>query len=259
MSSLTTRPQVFGQDLFVAQAVPQSHKLGEQGITADGRKFRYVSVEPSASTVTGQTAGATLVAGNVIACTPQIANHLAMTPTAAAIGATQILATLGATAAYANQYSEGYALISTTPGNGIAYGVAGHALVASAGVITLNLTDSVLVALTSSSRVDLQQNIYKGVIQAPVTTATAVAVGVAPWALPALTTGGATGQNFGWVQTYGVCACLITGTPAVGAMVAATGAAAGAAAIASSTLQVIGSMISTGVSGKNNAVFLTID
>ena len=259
MSSLTQRPAAFGQDLFVAQGVPQSHKLGEQAVTTDGRKFRYVSVEPSASTVTGQTAGAILVAGNVIACTPQIANHLALTPAAMAIGAMTGTATLGATAAYANQYAEGYMLVSTTPGNGIAYNISSHALVASAGVITLNFTDAILVALTTSSRVDLQQNVYKGVIQAPVTTATAVAVGVAPWALPALTTGGATGQNFGWVQTHGVCACLMTGTPAVGAMVAATGAAAGAAAIASSTLQVIGTMISTGVSGKNNAVYLTID
>ena len=258
MSSLTGSVQIFGQDIFTDSTV-QAHKLGELGHTPDGRKFRYVSVEPSATTVTGQTAGATLVSGNVIQSAAQIANHLALTPSAAAIGATTITVTLGATAAFVNQYAGGYAIISTSPGNGYAYEIKSHPLAASGASVVLTLVDAVEVALTTSSRVDLQRNAYASVIQAPVTTATGSAIGVALHPIPAATTGGATGQTYGWIQSYGPAAVLIDGTPAVGAMVVSTGAAAGAATIFSSTLQVIGKMMTTGVNTKNNAVFVTID
>lgn len=261
MSSLTGSTQIFGQDIFTDTGttfVPV-HKLGELAHTPDGRKFRYVSVEPSSTTVTGQTAGATLVSGNVIQSSAQVANHLNLTPSAASIGATTITVTLGATAAFVNQYAGGYVIISTGPGNGYAYEIKSHPLAAASATLVLTLVDLVKVALTTSSRVDLQRNMYAGVIQAPVTTATGPAIGVALHPIPASTTGGATGQTYGWVQVYGPCACLITGTPAVGAMVVGTGAVAGAAAIASSTLGVIGRMMTTGVDTKNNAVFLTLD
>jgi hypothetical protein len=78
--------------------------------------------------------------------------------------------------------------------------------------------------------------------------------------IPAATTGGATGQTYGWIQTAGVAGVLITGTPAVGnSVVGGNTAAAGAAAIASGTLTNLGVMMSTGVSGKNNAVYLNLD
>lgn len=261
MSSLTGSTQIFAQDIFsdTGTTFVPLHKLGELGHTPDGRKFRYVSVEPSSSTVTGQTAGATLVSGNVIQSSAQVANHLNLTPSAAAIDATTITVTLGATAAFVNQYAGGYAIISTSPGNGYAYEIKSHPLAAASASLVLTLVDKVKVALTTSSRVDLQRNVYAGVIQAPVTTATGAAIGVALHPIPAATTGGATGQTYGWIQTYGVCAALIDGTPAVGAMVVSTGAAAGGATIASSTLQVIGKMLTTGVNAKNNAVFLQID
>jgi len=261
MTSLTGSTQIFAQDIFsdTGTTFVPLHKLGELGHTADGRKFRYVSVEPSSSQVTGQAAGATLVSGNVIQGAAQIANHLNLAPSAAVIGATTITVTLGATAAFVNQYRGGYAMISTSPGNGYAYEIKSHPLAASSGTLVLTLVDSVKVALTASSRVDLQRNPYSSVIQAPVTTATGAALGVALHPIPAATSGGATGQTYGWIQTYGPAAVLIDGTPAVGAMVVSTGAAAGAATIFSSTLQVIGKMMTTGVDTKNNAVFLVID
>lgn len=259
MSSLTARPQIAGQDLFVAQASPQAHRLGEQMVTSDGRKFRYVSVEPSASTVTGQTAGASLVAGDLLQSAAQITAHQNLATTAFAIGVTQITATLGATASYANQYSEGYAAISTTPGIGIVYGVAGHALVAASGLITLNLTDSIQVALTSSSKVDLIENLYKGVIQSPVTTATGIAVGVASWALPALTTGGATGQNFGWILSGGPVAVLCKTTTAIGASLMANTATAGSVTLATAGTPVVGSAMAAFTDARRNVMYCTID
>lgn len=225
----------------------QGQELGQMGRDAQGNLYRYC------------LAGAVdLVAGNVIQAPAQIANHLALTPTLASggggtIGDVQLVVTLGATAAATNLYAEGYFGVSTGPGNGPTYKIKGHASVLSSGVLTANLSPDtpIQVALTSSSRIDLQQNAYANVIQAPVTTATCVAIGVAPTVIKAAT--------FGWLQTHGPCSTLIQGTPAVGAQVVGVASAAGAAAIASSTLGVIGYMMSTGVDGKNNFVYLNID
>lgn len=255
-TQLSNAVEIFGQDVYTTSLV-QQHTLGSVGFTADGRKFRYASVQPSAGGATGQPTGATLVSGNVLQGPAQIANHLALVPLAAtAVGDTTITLTLGATAAYANQYAGGYMIVSTTPGNGYAYLIKSHPAAASSATVLLTLSDAIKVATTTSSRMDLQQNQYSGVIQAPVTTATGAAVGVALQPIAANTDGT---LNFGWIQTYGPSATLITGTPAVGQMVTSVGAAAGAAAIFSGTLPAIGYTMSTGVTGKNNAVFLTID
>lgn len=221
--------------------------LGTQGVTRDGRKYRYA--------LAGAVA---LVAGNVIQGPAIVPNHLALTPSAAALGATQVVATLGATLATANQYALGYVQVDTTPGNGYMYSVSGHAAVISGGVITANLdvSDPIAVALTSSSRVGFIGNVHNGVIQAPVTTATGKVVGVA--------TSAAGIANYCWIQTYGPCAVLINGTPALGAMLLGiSGTTAGSVDIGTAAplivSQIIGVMMQIGVSTKNNAAFLMID
>lgn len=252
--------QIIAQDIFTTSSI-QQHGLGSLAYTSDGRKFRYAAVNAVTGGPTGSIVGVTLIAGNVLQAPAQIANHLALVPVAAAIGDSTITVTLGATAAFANQYSGGYAIVSTTPGNGYAYLIKGHPLAASAASLVLTLSDNLVVALTASSRIDLQQNIYSGVIQTPVTTATGATVGVAmqPIVAPASSTT-VNNQNFGWIQTHGVAGVLITGTPAVGNSVCGGNtAAAGAAAIVSGTLSAIGYTLSTGVTAKNNAVYLTID
>lgn len=258
MSTQISGPvDVAAQDIFTTSAV-QQHGLGNICYTADGRKFRYVAVQPSSGGATGQPVGATLVSGNVLQGPAQLANHLALTPTATnAVGDTLVTVTLGATAASANQYSGGYLIFSTGPGNGIAYLIKSHPAAASLATLAITLSDSIKVATTAASRVDLQQNLYSGVIQTPITTATGGTVGVAVNPIASNTDGT---MNFGWIQTHGIAACLITGTPAVGNLiVGGSTAAAGAAAIFSGTLAAIGYTLSTGVSAKNNAVYLTID
>src|SRR5206468_4270040 len=128
------------------------HYTGERMPTKDGRSFRYV--------LNGAVA---LVAGNVIQAPAQVPNHLALTPVAASIGDTSITVALGATAATANQYAGGYAIISTTPGNGYAYRIQSHPAAALSTSVILKLDEAVQVALTTSSRVDLQANAYSGV------------------------------------------------------------------------------------------------
>lgn len=229
--------------LFSSSATKQ-FPLGTKATTKDGRMFRYA-----------QAGAADLVVGNVLQAPAQIANHQQLTPAATAVGATSIVAALGATAATLNQYAEGLAIIDTTPGLGYAYPISGHAAVLSSGNITLALfSDSpVQVALTTSSRVSLQANPYAGVIQTPVTTLTGAAVGVAVYPI--------TASQYGWIQTRGQAAVLIAGTPGVGLAVVVPATAAGAVVIdgAASATQVIGSMMVTGVDGKVQAVMLDLD
>lgn len=237
---LTSDPQVAGQPMYVSSTT-KAHALGEKLVTADGRIFRYAK------------AGATLVAGNMIQAPAQIADHLARTPVAAAIGDLSITIALGATAATAGQYEGGWAIISTTPGNGYAYPIAGNPAAALSTSIVITLAAPLQVALTTSSRVDLQANPFNGVIQTPVTTLTGACVGNAPYII--------TSGEYGWIQTHGPCACLVKGTPGVGLAVVVPGTAAGAVVVdgAASETLVVGAMMSTGVDGKNNAVMLLLE
>jgi hypothetical protein len=222
--------------------VDQQHPLGFRQITKDGRVFRYCQ------------AGATaLIAGNVEQSAAPIANHLANTPPAVAVGATSFTYTPGATIGAANLYAEGYMQVDTTPGEGYTYKVAGHAAIASATAFTLYLEDPIQVALTTSSRVGLVHNAYKNLIINP-TTATAAVAGVA--AAPV------TAAYYGWVQTWGPCSTLINGTPGVGIGVVVSATTAGAvdvAAVAAEiNVRIIGHMMQVGVSTKMNFVNLKI-
>lgn len=215
--------------------------LGTERETKDGRRFRYCK------------AGAVdLVAGNVIQSSAIVANHLANTPPAVAIGDKSFSYTPGATAGAANLYAEGFLQVDTTPGNGYTYQVSGHAAISSSTAFTLNLVDAVQVALTTSSRVGLIANPYKNVIQFPVTTATGTYVGIAPCVI--------TASEFGWLQTDGLASVLIAGTPALGAMVMTPSTTAGSAVVITTTnlvvAQIVGEMAQVGVDGKNNFVRL---
>jgi hypothetical protein len=243
MPNFQAAVQIAPRTLWSSSAT-QEAPLGARFQTADGRVFRYCKAGASA-----------LVVGNVIQAPAQITNHQQLTPVAAAAEATTIVAALGATAAAENLYAEGLAIIDTTPGLGFAYPISGHAAVASSGNITLKLQpDSpVQVALTTSSRVSLQQNPYHSVIQSPVTTLTGAVVGVAVYHI--------TASHYGWIQTQGPAAVLIAGTPGVGLAVVVPGTAAGAVVIdgAATATKVVGSMMVTGVDGKVQAVFLDIN
>jgi hypothetical protein len=242
MPNLTCDPVGSAGQLWSSSAT-QEHQLGSRFVSRDGRVFRYC-----------KAGAADLVVGNVIQAPAQDTAHQQLTPAAAAIGATSFTATLGASAAAANLYAEGWAIIDTTPGLGYAYPISGHAAVLSSGVITLNLpADSpIQVALTTSSRVSLQRNPYAGVIQAP-TTLTGAVVGVAVYPI--------TAAQYGWIQTHGPGAVLVAGTPGVGLAVVVPGSAAGAVVIdgAASATKVVGSMMVTGVDGKVQAVLLNIN
>lgn len=231
----------------------QRHPLGTIAISKDGRVFRY-----------GSAGASDLVVGNIVQSAAPIANHLALTSAAQAIGdgsiGKPIVVTPGATAGAANLYAEGTLMIDTTPGNGYTYRISGHpAIVASTAFnLYLDPDETIQVALTSSSRYGLHHNPYKTVIQAP-TTVTAMACG----GVVSIITGNSVSENYGWLQTRGPFAGLINGTPAVGTGLVTSATTAGAldvAAVAAEiNVRIIARAMQVGVSTKNNAVFLLLD
>lgn len=230
-----------GQDLFVSSAT-QKMPLGTRGRTKDGRVFIY-----------GQAGASDTVAGTLYQGPAPIANHLANTPPAVAIGATSFSYTPGATAGAANLYAEGFMQVDTTPGQGYTYSVSGHAAITASTAFTLYLNDAIQVALTTSSRVGLIHNPYKNVIQIP-TTSTGTVVGASTYIL--------TATQYGWLQTWGPCSLLINGTPAVTAPAMNGATTAGSAdvwtAAGQPTSTLIGNMMQVGVSTKYNFVYLRL-
>ena len=246
MANLQSETVILGSDSFTSLASP-AHRVATRGIDKQGRWYRYVKVGAS-----------DLVAGNALQSPAIIANHLANTPPAVAIGATSFSYTPGATAGAAGIYENGFLQVDTTPGNGYTYGVDSHpAITASTAFqLTLKSDDPIQVALTTSSRVGLLQNIYNGVIQFPVTTATGLFVGVATYPL--------TANQYGWILTKGPASTLINGTPALGAMVVTPSATtAGSVDVITTTnlvtAQIVGRMLQVGVSGKNNFVYVSAE
>lgn len=243
MPNLSSHPIALAGNFYTSSAT-QDFPLGTKGVSDDGRVFRYAKAGAS-----------NLVAGNCIQSPAVVVNHLALTAPVAAAGATSFACTPGATLGTANQYAEGFLSVDTTPGNGYTLGIESHAAFASATAFTLYLRkdDPIQVAWTTSTRIGLLANPYNGVIQMPVTTATGTLVGVASYVI--------TAAQFGWIQTHGPASTLISGTPALGAMVMSPSDAAGAAIILTTTnlvvAQLVGRMAQIGVTAKNN--FVTLD
>lgn len=241
MSRLSGDVLVAGQDLYVSSST-QLHPLGSRIDTQDGRSFRYV-----------KAGGTSLVAGQLQACAAQVTNHQNLTPSAAAIGATSIDVTLGATATTLNQYADGMAIITVTPGVGYSYSIKSNPVIAASALGTIQLNDPIQVALTATSRVDLVANPYLDVIVAP-TTYTGHAVGVATDII--------TNAQFGWIQTHGTVGCLADGALVVGEPVIRSNGVAGAVEPTTTTFTVQGSVgyAQTGVATTEyGAIFLTLD
>jgi len=235
----------FAQGLGAPSATAKQ-QLGTKAIDTDGNKYRYVLA-----------GAAPLTAGNWLQSPAQVPLHQNLAPaggTTVDVGATSFQVILGATAATANQYAGGWAVISGGPGAGLKYRIASHPAANASAALTLTLSQPIDVQLVmATSKVDLVANKYSGVIQTPVTTLTGACVGVATSATPA--------NQYDWIQTGGVGVALIAGTPCVGLAIVVPGTAAGAAVIdsAAAATQVVGAMLVTGVDGRMQAVSILLD
>lgn len=217
-----TGPQVVAQGLY-EESSTALHALGELVHSNDGRAFRYCK------------AGATALApGKLQQSSAQDTGDHNLAIAAAAIGATQIVTTSTVTVTE-NQYANGFALIADDTGEGYMYKISGHAA-ATAAVVTLNLVDPIIVALTTATTIDLVKNPYDSVILNP-TTITSSPAGVAVKAV--------TAAYYGWLQVSGPCSVLADGALTVGTDVVASDNVAGAVEITADGTPEILSVVGT--------------
>lgn len=237
MSQLGSAPLIQPQDLFVSSSTPQT-VVGSYAETTDGRGFRYAKAGAVA-----------LVPGKLQQASAEDTSNLQnLAVAAAAIGATSVTTTTTVTLA-ANQCAGGYLVISASTGAGYQYRISGHAAASSAAV-TFNLEDPIVVALTTSSKIDVIPNPYDSVVVNP-TTATSAPVGVAVAATPI--------SYYGWVQTHGPCNLLADGTVTVGTAVVASNATAGAVEALTGVQAPVGLALTGIATTEYGLIFLTID
>lgn len=238
MSSLSgTGLLVEYQDLFTSSTTTGGMVPGNIAYTGDGREYRFA--------LAGATA---LVPGKLQqSAAEDTTNWENLAVAAAAIGATTVVTTTTITAA-ANLFAGGFLMISVTPGQGYQYRIKGNNA-AAAAVCTLFLEDPILVALTTSSRIDILPNPYNNVIVNP-TTATGAIVGSAVYPV--------TAAQYGWIQTHGTANILAQGTVVVGTEVAASSTTAGAVVATSGVLASVGYAITGIATTEYGSIFLNI-
>lgn len=237
-----------GQDLYSSQTVP-SHMIGQLfWDSKTGKAFRYV--------LNGDTA---LVVGNLIQASVRTAQHENLAVgTAAAVGDKFIQVTNGTTTIVPADFIGGTISVYTAGTVAICdeYTIVGiSGTLTTGGALKVYTDRPVRYVYTTSATVNLKKSPWSGVIQAPITTATEIPVGVAIYPLPAAT--------YGFVQTHGVTAMLSSNqTAAVGSMLGTPCLdAAGAATVyAAATAKAPYAVARMGnATGHGISVFLRID
>lgn len=218
MAEFLTGPVVVAAQSLHSSSADQMHNLGEVVFANDGRAFRYCK------------AGATaLVAGQLQQSQAQDADTQDLTAVAASVGDTAIASTTTVTVT-ANEYAEGFILVTVTPGVGRQYKIKGHIAYTTAAP-TFNLFEEVKVALTTTSRLDALANPYAAVVVAPTTyTAPAVGAAVHPIAI----------DEFGWLQVLGIANVLADGALVIGEPVIRSNGVAGAVEPTTTTFTIQG-------------------
>lgn len=192
--------------------------LGTKWDLEDGRELTLV------------LAGASnLAQGKAMQSAAIIANHQNLTVTAVSAYSTTnglpatVTVTLGGTAATANQYQLGYAVVTSGTGLGQTLQIQGNPAQASTtGALVVTLADAPNVALDTSSKISLIPQPANGVIIAP-TASTNKAVGITLYPI--------TAANYGFVVSKGTTSALIdVSAPAAGAPLSLSTATAGALA-----------------------------
>ena len=224
-------------DLTLNTSDPAPYQLGARVTTGDGRYFRLIK------------AGAVnLAVGTLLQASAEVTadQNLAVAATSASSNTITTTSTVTVTA---NQFAEGYVHITTGPGAGYQYKIKSHPA-ATAAALTLTLYDTVQVALTTSSRIDLVANNYSGVVINP-TTATSAPIGVAVYPV--------TAGNYGFAQVKGVANILNDGGSTVGTNVSASNGTAGAVEAAVTAQAAIGVAVTGVASTEYGAIKLNLE
>lgn len=237
-----------GVDLYTSTATPGAGmtigQLFWDGNT--GKAFRY-----------SLNGGLALVVGNLLQEAAEDTQFENMAVTATAAGSSYLNVTNGTTTVVPSAFVGGSILIYTagTIAIGDEYTIVGiSGTLTSGGALQVYLDRPLRTAATTSAKVVMKKSAWSGVIQAPATTQTGMAVGVAIYPIAA--------NEYGWVQTHGPAAVLSDGsTFAVGSDVGTPSGTAGAATVfaAGTTHQRVGVVREAAASGHAISVFLQID
>jgi len=167
-----------------------AHQLGDIYSDAFGRTFIYAKAG-----ATGLSRGKLTVAADVVA--NHVKMNFAVAPTA---GDLVVKVTLGATAATADQYKDGWLVVNDGTGEGRAYPVEGNLAADSAGTCTVYLKEAIdTTGALSEANVDLLAGKWNG------TVISAADQADAPTGVPIVAV---TANYFYWSQTGGPCAVL---------------------------------------------------
>lgn len=217
----------------------QSITLGAEYTSPDGRKYRYVRF------------GATGVPGSLYQGPAEVTGNQSRLVATTAVGATTIT-TVDTVTVTANQYAGGWAVTTAEggTGNGYAYLIKSHPA-ATAAVVTLTLAEPIVVALSTSTQIDLVANPYNNVI-VNLASATSAPIGVA--VIPV------TSGNYGWVQTWGPGVVLNDATAALGVNdgISSSNATAGAVEFGVARQPNIGYAMTGIAQNENGIAFLRI-
>jgi hypothetical protein len=183
--------------------------LGTRMVLQDGRRFAFV-----------EAGGTALATGKVQQSEVPDPDHDTLAVQAAgSAGDRTISLTNGTDAIEANLYADGFAATEAAAGASEGYLLKvdlTHDSLAASATVSLPLAAGygLPLAINTSDTITLVKNPYADVIVAPAPPE-ALIVGVATSPTPA--------NNWGWVQTWGPCAALVTGTMVIGGRVSASG------------------------------------
>lgn len=235
----SSHAKLYAQDLF-DESVTQKAPLGARWDLIDGRSFVYT-----------KNGAGTLVPSILLQSPVPDAAHDELVCTAAAVGATQLIVTLGASACVANQYAEGYVRLNKGTLLGYCYKIRNHLANAGSLALTLNIYDSLIKAVTDEEG-SLVQHPLKDLIIHPAPN-TAAVQGVVPMAI--------TANYYFWLQVKGPCAVLGEGTLVIGQAVKPSATTDGAVTVkaeADTHEPYVGQVIQVGVTAEVSMINLAI-
>lgn len=234
-----------GVDMYSEEDV-QMHPLGALGIAENGDMYRYTRIISS---------GTDLIAGYLIVSLGRESNHQNVAlSAAAAVGATLVIPTMGATAVDANEYDEGWLIFNDVSPEGEFYKVLSHEANAGSLATDIHLERGIKTAATTSSEVSLVRNPWNNPAISQLIAERPAGVAVQDWDVSV--------ANFGWLKTKGMASTLVDATGAtVGYKVTVSNETNGAVGLFSDVdaEPEVGWAMATHTATEFNPTFLTID
>lgn len=238
--------QISSQQLNSTNAFKDtSSSLGDIVVGSDQAIYAY-----------SQAGASNLAAGKVNVTPAKVANNTNLAVDAAsnlAVGSTIITVDLGGTAVTQNQYADGYLVVNDGTGVGQEYQIVGNSAQASTtGAVTVQLTDGLVTAIDSTSKISLMPNAYSNTIVAPGSSASFVANGVSQVAV--------TATFYYWSKIRGMASVLSDGIIAkgVGAVLSASVAGAATTEATGTLTQRVGTAPEATVDTKYYGIYLTL-